>query len=272
MKVKLSKRGVDGLTSQGRVRISKRPGPNKQIGIVIKPTPTPRVPQPYDSLTPFWSRMLERTGARAILDIGCGRGLNLRSIREALGRLDDELEATGVDVDRSQLFEAVEHGLSVEVGGLADLVALFPERPMADLVIVSPGALTHVAPAAMRATVGVVCSLTFRYLLLLESAGDREWFGHVVPQLAQKVSSLKVVETGAAEGFPGDYWLLGKNLSRVKESDHEPVRSTQSPLPRVEPRALRQGASGHTPSDPDVDQVARPERTRPSHVGARQHR
>lgn len=161
---------------------------------------------------PLWQDILERTGARSVLEVGCNAGWNLRALRA----VDRQLELKGVDVNDEALVEAGIAGLDVEAMSGALVGAKWPRQ--FDLVFTA-GVLIHVGPDALRPVMDSIVNASARYVLAIEYEHDTEqeiiYRGHAGKLWKRPFGDLyqgmglKLVDTGVAEGFDRcTYWLL----------------------------------------------------------------
>lgn len=162
---------------------------------------------------PFWEHIVEATGARRFLDVGCNAGFNLHALRQ----INPEFEMSGVDVNRSALEMAQAAGFDVQESSATKLVELFGQG-CADLVITS-GVLIHVGPDELREVMEAIRDASAQYVIAIEYEASepqevnyrghegklwRRPFGKLYEELG-----LSLVETGVAQGFDQcHYWLM----------------------------------------------------------------
>ena len=121
---------------------------------------------------PFWRSIIEMTGARSILEVGCNVGGNLLAIRRAFTELDVDYAAFwGVDINQVAIQEASNAGLSVSHCSLFDAQKEFPGG--FDLVA-SVGCLIHVDPTDLPRAMDQIISVSNRYVLAVEYAWETE--------------------------------------------------------------------------------------------------
>lgn len=169
----------------------------------------------YSLRKPFWQRMIDITGARSFLDIGCNAGWNMMSLRE----LDPDFEMSGVDINRHALEQAKAAGLDVYELPADEVVKEFGTG-CADLVVTS-GVLIHIPPEDLVRTMAAILDASRQWVLAIEYPSDRQvaveyrgianalWKNDFGKLYADR--GLTLVETGKAEGFSDcEYWLLEK--------------------------------------------------------------
>lgn len=130
----------------------------------------------WTTRVPFLRRVLDETGARSILDVGTNRGWNLRALKS----IDDTLEMSGMDVNRSAIEEAQAAGFDV-VEGTADQAVQEFGLGVCDLAITS-GVLIHIAPEDLVPSMAAIRDVSRRYVLAIEYEADTaqevEYRGH----------------------------------------------------------------------------------------------
>lgn len=117
---------------------------------------------------PFWQNIIERTKPNSILEVGCGSGWNLRSIRQ----VDPAITVRGCDINQTAIQEAANWGLWVAEGSLFDIPREWPEDKF-DLVA-SVGVLIHVATEDLPRAMDSIISVSNRYVLAVEYADETE--------------------------------------------------------------------------------------------------
>jgi pseudaminic acid biosynthesis-associated methylase len=160
---------------------------------------------------PFWSMILDVTGARSVYEFGCNAGWNLSAIR----RCYPDVRAIGVDINPRAVAQAQTADLYVALAN--DLAG------EAELVFTA-GVLIHVAPDALQKTMQMIIEASYDYVLAVEypsvSKGvealvyrgneDRLWrraYGHLYEQMGLKC----IAEGPAGKGFDNcRYWLMRK--------------------------------------------------------------
>jgi pseudaminic acid biosynthesis-associated methylase len=170
---------------------------------------------PWSDRVPLWRRVLERTGAKSVLDVGCNAGWNLMALRA----IDANIAMTGVDINEQALALAQGDGLDAEHCAAWDVTEKYGENAC-DLVVTS-GVLIHVSPADMARTMKAIRNTTNRWVLAIEYDAPQEtevtYRGHAGKLWKRpygelyKAMGLALVEFGPAEGFDDcTYWLLEK--------------------------------------------------------------
>ena len=163
---------------------------------------------------PFWERIIERTNAQSVLDVGCNVGWNLLALRSF-----SDIPMTGIDVNPLALLEAQTHGLDV-AEGRADQVAEYFGAGAADLVVTS-GVLIHIAPDDLMASMTAIRDASSQYVLAVEYEAQDEtevdYRGHKGRLWKRDYGGLyesiglSLVEYGPAQGFDRCmFWLLEK--------------------------------------------------------------
>jgi len=160
---------------------------------------------------PFWDKIIQKTGARSAMELGCNAGWNLLAMRE----VKKDIELSGTDVNMNALEEAAEEGLAVFP--FPETISEFPHE-----LVFSVGVLIHVAPEELIATMRRIVDASTKYVLAVEYESDQEeeieYRGHTgklwrrpYGKLYQEMG-LTLVESGdAGEGFDKcTYWLLRK--------------------------------------------------------------
>jgi pseudaminic acid biosynthesis-associated methylase len=117
---------------------------------------------------PFWSQMLERTGASSALEVGCNVGGNLRWLAAEL----DPGQAAGVDVNGAALDELRRAVPDINVREASARSLPFPDASF-DLVF-TVGVLIHLPPGAVEEAVDEIVRCSARWVLCAEYASDEE--------------------------------------------------------------------------------------------------
>lgn len=112
---------------------------------------------------PFWTRILNQTGARSAHEMGCNAGWNLSAIRRAL----PDVEVSGHDLNAVAVDQANGAGLSAWVSDRMPVNRIF------DLTFTS-GVLIHVPPAILTETMDQIVRASGQYVLAIEYAAERE--------------------------------------------------------------------------------------------------
>jgi pseudaminic acid biosynthesis-associated methylase len=158
---------------------------------------------------PFWSRVIEITGARSAHEVGCNCGWNLSAIQ----RVDPHINQSGNDVNWTAIAQAQSAGL----------LALHGENAISNAELVfTAGVLIHVAPADLKPLMQKIVDASYRYVLAVEYESEQEeeveyrghtgklWrrpFGKLYEDLGLKL----VGEIKNAPGFDNcTAWLLEK--------------------------------------------------------------
>jgi len=170
----------------------------------------------WEKRMPFWQHIVDLTGARSFLDVGCNAGWNMRALR----KIDPDYEMSGIDINRRALEQALRDGLDVHELPADELVKEFGTGA-AELVVTS-GVLIHVPPDDLPRTMAAILDVSQRWVLAIEYQAPetkeveyrgslgRLWkadFGQLYMD-----RGLSLVETGVADGFDRcHYWLLEKS-------------------------------------------------------------
>jgi pseudaminic acid biosynthesis-associated methylase len=120
---------------------------------------------------PFWQSILEMTGAKTVLEVGCNVGANMKAIRQAYPH-DHPFALWGCDINNAAIEEAGDAGLSVVHTSLFDLKTEWPDGGF-DLTF-SCGVLIHIAPADISRAMDSIISVSNRYVLAVEYADETE--------------------------------------------------------------------------------------------------
>lgn len=163
----------------------------------------------------FWDSAMQYTGAKSVLDVGCGPGWNLLAIQAVA----PGTELHGVDVNASAVEEARQHGLEAHCTPAIGIAGLYPAESI-DLVATS-GVLIHIAPADLEPVMRAIVATSGKYVLAIEYEADAEteveYRGHKgklwkrpFARLYQGLG-LRLLSTGEAGGFDRcEYALLEK--------------------------------------------------------------
>jgi pseudaminic acid biosynthesis-associated methylase len=161
---------------------------------------------------PFWSEIIDKTGARSVYEVGCNAGWNLSAIKIASN--NRFIRVSGEDVNRDALDQADSAGLVVT---LADQEAI--RQPPYELVFTA-GVLIHIAPQDLQAFMQRIVDASCDYVLAVEYEDDTEteveYRGHSGKLWKRPYGKLyqEMGLTLVEEGDPGTafdrckYWLL----------------------------------------------------------------
>jgi pseudaminic acid biosynthesis-associated methylase len=169
----------------------------------------------WKSRVPFWNKIIEKTGARSVYEVGCNVGYNLSAIRYE----NDHVQVAGEDVNESAIWIALTAGLDV---------ILIPRNFVAastELVFTS-GVLIHIAPQDLKAFMRRIVDASCDYVLAVEYEAaeetEVEYRGHAGKLWKRNYGKLyeemglTLVEyglLGEGSGFDANgisYWLLRK--------------------------------------------------------------
>jgi hypothetical protein len=102
---------------------------------------------------PFWYQVIEKTGARSVLELGCGPGWNLSAIH----RKHPDVVLGGVEINYSAINMAKSAGLGVATEPLFD----------ADLTF-TVGCLIHIPRDELEGVMQSMIDNSFKYVLSVE--------------------------------------------------------------------------------------------------------
>lgn len=122
-------------------------------------------PDPLDR-SMFWSRILMATHAKKVLEVGCNRGANLRSLK----MVDECIRAVGCDLNKTAINEARTYGFEVAEAKGDQLSKHFGSESF-DLVFTA-GVLIHVPPEELDATVDGMVKTSREWVLMVEYAAS----------------------------------------------------------------------------------------------------
>lgn len=115
---------------------------------------------------PFWSDVINRTGARSVFELGCGPGWNLSAIKRAY----PDVMVYGADVNEIALAQAEMAGLEI---AHAEEFYKEHESRVFDLTM-TVGMLIHVAPEDLERTMAGIVRLSAQYVLAVEYESEQE--------------------------------------------------------------------------------------------------
>jgi pseudaminic acid biosynthesis-associated methylase len=114
---------------------------------------------------PFWTRLLDRTGARSVCEYGCNAGWNLSAIRRvSIG----DVQTYGVEINEQAALQCAYAGHEVE----RDARSFKPDSVF-DLTFTA-GVLIHVAPAQLEGFMREVIRTSSRFVLAIEYEAAQE--------------------------------------------------------------------------------------------------
>lgn len=162
---------------------------------------------------PFWNRIMRRTGARSVFEMGVNAGWNLSAI------LHDHLwaEVAGNDINPLACAQAQAAGLNV-----VNKLDFTTEVPGKFELVFTAGVLIHIEPEYLEEVMRALVEKSYRWVLAVEYEADTEtqveYRGHTEKcwkrpygDLYQALG-LNLVERGeAGKGFDRcAYWLMEK--------------------------------------------------------------
>lgn len=168
----------------------------------------------------FWNRMLVKTRARSVYEVGCNAGWNMSALR-AVG--DGMLPTVyGCDINPIAVKQARAAGLDVYQGDALEALSHHGMQPTFDLVM-TVGCLIHIPPQTLPAVMQAIVATSAQYVLAVEYEGDGEsieyrgeydrlWkrdYGALYHDLG-----MRLVDTGPVGPMDGfdhcTWWLLSK--------------------------------------------------------------
>lgn len=170
---------------------------------------------------PFWDRIVRRTRARSVYEVGCGPAWNLWCCR----RYWQGPQIYGCDVNRTAVEQARAAGIDVFHGDALSALETFQYTPTFDLVFTC-GVLIHIPPEQLHALMFSIASTSAQYVLAVEYGAesdecieilyrgerDRLWkrdYGKLYQDLG--LTLIEQGEVGPADGFDNcTWWLLTK--------------------------------------------------------------
>ena len=157
---------------------------------------------------PFWDRIIKRTGARSVLEFGCGPGWNLSAIR----RQYPDVPLIGVEINPQARDIAESCDLVVEK-------ALFYTENVE--LVFTAGCLIHIPPDHVFDTMRDLVNTSYKYILSIEYEADKEeeieyrgqagllWkrpYGKMYEDLG--LTEIDCGPVGPADGFDDCTWRL----------------------------------------------------------------
>lgn len=113
----------------------------------------------------FWYSMLDQTGARSVLEVGCNAGWNLSAIERAA----PWASAVGIDVNPKAIRQAQHAGCGTMNAALADVAA--SHDGMYELVFTA-GVLIHIPTPELEQTMRDIILASARWVLAIEYHSD----------------------------------------------------------------------------------------------------
>jgi len=112
----------------------------------------------WRSRRPFWGRILNVTGARSVLEIGCNAGWNLSAIKAE----SPDVRVAGTDINPHALEQA--HAAGLEVYECLD----FRKVPGKFDLVFTAGVLIHVEPDNIGEMMDAAIEKSFRWVAAIE--------------------------------------------------------------------------------------------------------
>ena len=164
----------------------------------------------WQKRVPFWSGVLERTGARSILEVGCNAGWNLTAIKKAA----PWVRAIGIDVNLVAVILAKTAGVEAwnDPNGPSPNPLNSPGRYE---LVFTAGVLIHIPQPELEQTMRDIVQASNRWVLAVEYGAEQEeeiiyrgrqdllWkrpFGAMYERLGLKLVGLTYV-LGPDQGF-----------------------------------------------------------------------
>jgi len=166
---------------------------------------------------PFWTHILDITGARSCFELGCNAGWNLSAIRKA----DPDVAAWGCDINEKALDQASAAGLAAFNANDKEERKFYPDT--AELTFTA-GVLIHIATQELKEVMQKLIDMSSNYVLAIEYESEVEteieyrgqkgllWkrpYGELYERMG-----LKLVKTGRLQqdvAFDDcRYWLMQK--------------------------------------------------------------
>lgn len=168
----------------------------------------------------FWELMLEQTGAKSVLEVGCNAGWNLLALKS----LDPLIQVVGVDVNRDALKEANLAGIDARELPAESVGRLWPGK--FDLVFTA-GVLIHVPPETLSDVMRAIIAASKHWVLAVEypaatseeidyrGHSQRLWrrpFGGLYEDMGLVMVSHG--DLGKGDGFDNcRFWLMRKRVA-----------------------------------------------------------
>lgn len=162
---------------------------------------------------PFWDRMIRRTGARSVFEMGANAGWNLSAIH----RNWHEVIVAGNDINTEACGQAQSVGLNV-----VNKLDFTTEVPGRFELVFTAGVLIHIEPEHLEEVMRALIDKTYRWVLAIEYEAQAEeqvvYRGHrdkcwkrPYGRLYQDLGLLSIESGDAGPGFDQcTYWLLEK--------------------------------------------------------------
>jgi trans-aconitate methyltransferase len=110
---------------------------------------------------PFWETTIDETGARSVLEFGCGPGWNLSAIKRAY----PDVEVKGHEINAKATEQAIAAGLDVREWEHT--------IPISDLAF-TVGCLIHIPPDKIQETMKGLIDSSYKYVLSIEYESEVE--------------------------------------------------------------------------------------------------
>ena len=116
---------------------------------------------------PVWKDIMDRTGARSVLEVGCNAGWNLTAIKQAAPWATTK----GIDLNANAVVRAKVASVDAELGTPGEALEWFGS--VYELVFTA-GVLIHVSPENLEQTMKDIVELSTRWILSIEYESEAE--------------------------------------------------------------------------------------------------
>ena len=116
---------------------------------------------------PFWKDIMDRTGARSVLEVGCNAGWNLTALQQAAPWCSPR----GLDINTPAIAKAGAAGLKGYVGTAKDAL---PNWAGDFELVFTAGVLIHVSPEDIDQMMKNIVTLSNRWVLAVEYESEAE--------------------------------------------------------------------------------------------------
>lgn len=120
----------------------------------------------WESRAEFFADLLNFTGAKSVLEVGCNKGHNL----EAINHLRPDVFTHGIDINQEALEIAKANGLSVSDMPASEVGMCFQAFDM----VFSAGLLIHIPPSEIHDVISGMISASSKWVVAIEYAAIEE--------------------------------------------------------------------------------------------------
>src|SRR3989304_3486417 len=120
----------------------------------------------WRSRIPFWTDVVDRTGARSVHEAGCACGWNLSAIRRAY----PDIKLSGHDINNEAVDQAFRAGLNVQSGVQSKFQLFYAQVEL----IFTAGVLIHISPDDIQEMMQNIIETSCDYVLAVEYESDHE--------------------------------------------------------------------------------------------------